>query len=365
MKSPIKYKLAAVILILLITPVLIFMLLSQQQKPDPVSEIAIRAVVSQRLHKEPNEITDEDFAKISALYLHSITDANEARKIWDRTKRSNNVQDQNPDPDIAYIRKNVKLGDTLQMIADLNCLDKFANLKELELWDFPFPDYIPKWKDLLIKLHILNPYKALDLSPLKKLKKLKTLHIYDSNIKSVEPLVEIKSLEMLSFAATPIPKARQLSKLQNIKTLSIVDTEFRELKTLMKLKRLKHLILSNTKLSDLKPLKKLNNLEDLSINNEPIDNLEVINEIASLKELTLSEINLKDLTVIKELKNLQVLYLQSVPINNLDLIIQLPNIKQVYYCDCYNIKAEQWKVLKKALPNVIIREEGVIFSPLR
>ena len=58
-------------MILLLIPVFVFSLLQWEQKPDPASEKISRQIAARRLNKDPNDLTDEDFAKITALSIRN------------------------------------------------------------------------------------------------------------------------------------------------------------------------------------------------------------------------------------------------------------------------------------------------------
>ena len=61
-------------LLLLIFAALVFILLTQEQKPDPASEKIIRQAVAEQFGKYPNDLTDEDFAKITEFKISIKTE---------------------------------------------------------------------------------------------------------------------------------------------------------------------------------------------------------------------------------------------------------------------------------------------------
>jgi hypothetical protein len=62
-----KYIIASAFL--LIIAALVFIYFTQEQKPDPVSEKVIREITALQHNKDPNELTDEDFARIVEIDL--------------------------------------------------------------------------------------------------------------------------------------------------------------------------------------------------------------------------------------------------------------------------------------------------------
>ena len=105
-----KFIIAAVFLLLIIA-VMVIIVFTEEQKPDPASEKILRQLVSSQLKKAPDLLTDEDFAKITKIYI------------------------------------------SLMELSDIKLLEKFTNLKELYFQDIRFPDdKIPKWMKFLAKL---------------------------------------------------------------------------------------------------------------------------------------------------------------------------------------------------------------------
>jgi hypothetical protein len=125
-----KYTLSAVFFALLISADLIFIYFTQEQGLDSTSDKIIREVAARQLNKDPNDLTDEDFVKITTFYLSD------------------------------------------KELCDIKLLEKFTNLERLYLAAIQFPrDRIPKWMKLLEKTGIVNTNErfTIDLTPLEKL----------------------------------------------------------------------------------------------------------------------------------------------------------------------------------------------------
>ena len=116
-KKPTRRKriIAAGIIFLFVISALVVSLFQQEAKPDPTSEAEIRQVAAAQLNKNPNELTKEDFGKITKLDLLE------------------------------------------KEICDIKLLEKFDNLERLIIIGLHSPECtLPKWKSMLIRLHILN-----------------------------------------------------------------------------------------------------------------------------------------------------------------------------------------------------------------
>ncbi len=205
-----KYTLAAVFLLLIISAALVFIYFTQEQNSDLASEAEIRQAAAWQLNKDPNALTDDDFAKITTLFIH---------------------------------------GDN---VCDIKLLEKFINLRELVLIHgtrYKINDNTPKWKLFLTRLGIIkipvpyrNPWElTVDIKPLAKLKQLQRLDLGGMKIKNVNSLAKLKELKKLTLWATDITDLEPLSKLANLETLTLTDNIKRIITDLGPLKKLKHL----------------------------------------------------------------------------------------------------------------------------
>jgi Leucine-rich repeat (LRR) protein len=203
-----KYTLAAVVVLLLITPIFVFMML--KSGTDPASEKVIREAAAAELRKDPNELTDDDFAKITTLFING-----------------NNI-------------------------CNIQLLEKFINLKELVLihgTTFKINDNTTKWKLFLTKIGIIklpvpycNPWElTIDIKPLAKLKHLQRLDLGGMKIKNINSLTRLSELKELSLWGTDITDIEPLGKLENLETLTLKDNIKKIITDLGPLKKLKHL----------------------------------------------------------------------------------------------------------------------------
>jgi Leucine-rich repeat (LRR) protein len=342
---------------LLIIAALVFILLTQESKPDPASEKIIREAVARTfnyetgLSKEPNDLTDEDFARISEVRL-------------------------------GLSQVSSSLTSPSQELADLYILEKFSNLKTLRLENINYPiKAIPQWMKFLAKLGLIDLKKrfAIDLKPIENLHSLQLLQIYNVPVKNIKPLAGLTNLQRLFLENLQLSDLRPIKGLINLKMLGLNDSKVSDLQPLKDMVNLQNLFLDGTQVSDLEPLKGLKSLETLIASNTLITDLEPLKDLVSLRQLFVHQTRVSDLEPIKGLVNLQDLYISGTEVTNLESLKGLVSLKNLYMSEtqisdikplkglanlqkvliggCNNISDEDVEDLQKALPNLKISYE--------
>jgi internalin A len=231
-----KYIFAAVIIFLSIFAGLIYMVMTSEQKSDPASEKVIREAVGKQLNKDPNSLSDEDFAIITYFEI------------------------------------------TNKELSDIRMLTKFRNLQNLRLVGIHFPALeIPKWMSLMEKLGFVNLKErfAIDLSPLENLTKLHTLTLSSMYANDIKTLANLKNLGLLYMSNTNVRDIKPLANLTNLKYLYLSSTNVSNIKPLANLKNLQELILSNTQVSDISVLENLTRLKMLNLSGTKVSDKQV------------------------------------------------------------------------------------------
>ena len=288
-----KYIFTIVFLLLLLTIVSIYMLLSYNPAPDKASEMIIRQQAARTVGKDPNDLTNDDFETISFIYIQG------------------------------------------KELCDIKLLEKFTNLQELELYDIHFPsNKIPKWMKILAKLGVVNLSRidVIDLNPIKKLYNLEKLTIRSTHVKNIKPLKGLLNLDGLDLNKTQVSDLGPLRGLNNLQVIFIEETQLSDIEPLKELTNLQQLFIYNTQVSDFGPLAELINLRELSLNRTPISDLEPI----------------------KGLTNLEQLYLNETEVSNLEPLKCLIKLRMLNISHCKNITDQQVEDLKKALPELKI-----------
>jgi internalin A len=307
-----KNKIAFVFLILCVS-VFIFWVLIWEPKPDLASEVIIRKAAAQQLHKEPNDLTDEDFAKITNLFIQ------------------------------GDFLKNIKL------------LEKFINLHELRIDGYPFPENeIPKWMAILAKLKLYNPSirNTIDLNPLKNLQNLQKLNLEAIQVSDIKPLRCLRNLQELSISGSKVTDLGPLEKLMSLQKLKVSGSEVSNLEPIKRLTKLQVLAVESTEVKNLAPIKELKNLRHLDLSGSRVSDLKPIRGLTNLKILDLADTRVSDLEPIKGLLNIESLNLNYISVSSIEPLKSLVNLKSIDICNGTNITHEQKQELQKCLPNL-------------
>jgi len=343
----------ALIFLLFISVTIVVALLINGSDPDPESEAKIREVIAEtlrtefKIQKDPNDLTDEDFAKINEIRFGQLS-------IYSYI-----------DPLADY------------ELADIHILAKCINLKTIRMENVNYTEKaIPKWMKLLAKLGVydINKRYKIDLKPLSKiqtleliqmnnvpiknikalgsLKNLKKLFLADNDISDLGVLRELKNLNALSLNGTNISDLEPLKDLVNLQNLSLDSTKISNLEPLRRLINLDTLIVSNTSVSDIEPLKELKNLQELELYNTKISDFEPLNNLINLKKLTIDGTQLSNL--VKGLPELESLTLIKPDVENIEYLKEFTNIKHVSLIDSEKITDSQIEDIEKAIPDLNI-----------
>lgn len=315
------------IILLLLTAILGCILFSEHQNSDPASEAYIRRQASQKIDKEPDELTDEDFSQIKELGLG------------------------------VYISIIGEFPIIIPELSDIRLVEKFSNLQAFSLGATNYPaNKIPKWMSLMAKFGFIDIKErfAIDLSPLKKLKSLETLSIYHSSVKNIKPLAGLTNVRELYLMNTLVYNLKPVKDMTKLKTLDISNTRVSELEPISGLKNLEVLNINNTLVSDIEPLKNLVNLRVLIAYNTQISDLEPLREMKDIQQLYIYQTKISDLEPLKGLKNLKELYINETQVSSLEPLKELVNLQKLEMVKCVNVSQEQIEELQKTLPNLKI-----------
>ena len=202
-----------IIIILLIITALFYIFFTQKSAYDPASEKIIREAAAKRLNKDPNDMTDEDFAKIKVLHFAEIK----------------NYPGSIPVSGFAIVFKNKEL-------TEISMIEKFTNLRKLSLANIRYK--IPKWMKFMAEFGIIDLEDRfdIDLSPIANLSYLEVLDLKDSQIKSIKPLSNLTNLRMLDISRTQVSDIEPLKNLTNLEQVlmigckNITDKQVEDLK---------------------------------------------------------------------------------------------------------------------------------------
>ena len=210
-KSAKKYVIIAITFILFF--LIAFVFLSLKSEPDLYSDTLIRYAAAAQLDKDPNELTDADFAKITELSI------GQGRQIISISK---------PDSPLNY---------TKNELADIRLLDKFTNLQKLNLGEVNVSEKrVPKWMEILGKLKLIDLDKkyAIDLSPLRKLKHLEELQLGGTAVRNLKPLagLNLKSLQLIDLPISDISPLKSLKHLHKLDIIFCPNIKYKDVEDL-------------------------------------------------------------------------------------------------------------------------------------
>ena len=178
-----RCKVLAVIVIICTLTGYIYIVKNYKNNDIKASEKIIRKAAAYQLNKEPGELSDEDFAKVTKLII----------KNYDTT-----------DP----LYQKVEL-------CNIKLLEKFVNLQDLDISNISYPDPdIPKWMVILGRIHVLDLYKSyhkhymnkyrIDLKPLEKLSKLQVIRLIETPVKDITPLAKLDNLKEIQMSSNQL-----------------------------------------------------------------------------------------------------------------------------------------------------------------
>jgi Leucine-rich repeat (LRR) protein len=128
-----------------------------------------------------------------------------------------------------------------------------------------------------------------DFSILGKLENLKNLDLHNSQVKTLDWIVELKNLKTLNLTCTPVLDITPLSNLDALKNLDLSYTAVTNLSPITQLENLEQLVLYGTTIKSIEELKGMKQLERLNLSHTEITDraLDALESIPSLKNLYL------------------------------------------------------------------------------
>jgi Leucine-rich repeat (LRR) protein len=180
-------------------------------------------------------------------------------------------------------------------ILDLEGLQYAKNLEILE-----FPSHVTDFSPIssLTKLETINLHNSfgdqnkeqkIDLTPLSKLKELKTLTTEDIKLENISFLTQLPQLESLSLWNAGLNNLDHLSGLKELRNLDLRGNNISNIKALSTLENLGMLDISFNEVEDISSLRTLTQLEILVINKNIIKDISVVENFPKLSFLAISQ----------------------------------------------------------------------------
>ena len=211
---------------------------------------------------------------------------------------------------------------------DLKDLKYFANLKLLDIRSFGLTDLqnappLEKLENISISIgdHVI------DLKDLEKFPNLKSIEMGD--IKNMQSLSNLKKLRTVELYSHGISDISCLSELRFITHLTLGGNEIKDLSPLANLKKLKDVRLNGNRICDLTPLNGLKNIKILSLHDNKIRDISPLSELVSLEKLYLGENKIKDISALSNCKNLREIELFGNPLFSVEPLLRLEHLESI------------------------------------
>ncbi len=194
-----------------------------------------------------------------------------------------------------------------------------------------------------------------DISPISKLKDLKTVYLMSNEIYDLTPLTSLQKLTRLSLHSNKITDISALVKLTNLEYLDLSENDIRDIDTLKGLVNIKHLFLKGCNITNINALNNMVNLESVSLESNNISDLSPLTYLRNIRELGLTDNYITDFSPLENITSLKMLNISGNNINNqtnLDPLLGLVNLEQLYIGGY--LSQENKDKLNSSLPNCSI-----------
>ncbi len=262
------------------------------------------------------KVADVSYLKSNSLLEYILLDHSDVSNIdslksLSRIKKINIFQTKISDIDSVNFSSDIeivwKLKDGFRMI----CGHEFPTTSDYVICqhgDIPMDniDVISDFKDLKTVVLILS--KPVDLSPLKRFKKLQLLDIkgpFGQDTLNLEPISESRELVVLKIGTIQLQDISVLRNLSNLEHLQLVSQKkIPDYGPLQNLSKLRNLELPGCNIGDLSPMKYISQLENLDLSHTKVSDITPINKLKNLETLYLMWTEVEDITALRNLKKL-------------------------------------------------------------
>lgn len=203
-------------------------------------------------------------------------------------------------------------------IRDLTGLELAINLESLTLFRNHVRDLSPLSNLTQLRTVTVFSNDIVDLSPLSGVAALEYLYLSLTRITDLTPLKELEHLQVLSLHRNvALVDISPVSKLPRLRSLNLTESWNVDFSDLAEFNTLSTLHLANVRLSDLSPLRNLSRLERLVLTNNNISHLTSLDGMTGLRELVLDQNPLSDLSPLAALPELRELDISMTPVDDL------------------------------------------------
>ena len=166
-----------------------------------------------------------------------------------------------------------------------------------------------------------------DLTGLEYAQGLAEFTLARENVKSLEPLKNLASLERFSLRYSEIEELPiEFSQDVNLNHVSIVNTQINDVTFLTHMTNVDHLTMTDAGITDISALENLNNVQQLNLRGNDIEDISSLAGMNNLEILNLQHNNVSDISPLEGLEKLYDLVLSFNPVYNLKAIESLPSL---------------------------------------
>ncbi len=196
-----------------------------------------------------------------------------------------------------------------------------------------------------------------DLTPIRNLSQLEYLDCSYTRVNDLSPLRFSDKLRDLNIGYTPINNIELLSQLTNLQKINLDSTVINDLSPLTGLESVSDLRFRKSRVDNLLPLSGLAKLNILDFSETNISNLQPISKLNNLQRLYCSSTNISDLSVLSGLQSLQTLNIDNTPVSTLEPLSGMPSLEKVY-CDNTAITGKMANMFMSENPEVLVIYES-------
>ena len=221
------------------------------------------------------------------------------------------------------IKSGLSVNDIYDSILAENEVIDPAEITRLDLYDkgLDLLDGIERFPNLTDLTITAN--KISDITPLKDLKKLKSLLLGSNRVKDISVLAELPELEAIYMHNNQIESVLPLAKLQKLGTVTLEGNNINSLEGLEEVHSLTKLYLARNDITDISPIRGLAGLETLYLAGNNIRDISALMGLTKIESLNLSDNKIEDITPMEGLIALRNVELKNNMIKDLSPLVTM------------------------------------------
>jgi Leucine Rich repeats (2 copies) len=152
-----------------------------------------------------------------------------------------------------------------------------------------------------------------DLTPLRGLAELETLHVRGARVRDLAPIAELRKLRELDLELNSIASLAPLQGMTQLAELNVADNAIQDIAVIRTLTGLATLNVSGNQLGALDALGSLPALRELDISDNPVRSVAPLAGLAAIEMIRLNRTSVEDIRPLRQLPRLKTLYFCATP----------------------------------------------------